>query len=119
MDEQQAKRINEAAQKFADALIETYRAVSERSAEAQEHQVRLTQSFFESVTNHIRAQAETGDAAARELVEQARKGQQASQALTRESADAYVEFFNSMFSYYQRSAQEAEETTGRNPSRTR
>jgi hypothetical protein len=119
MDEQQAKRINEAAQKFADSLIESYRAVSERSAEAQERQMRLTQSFFESVTNHIRAQAETGDAAARDLAQQARRGQEASQDLARESADAYMDFLNSMFSYYQRSAEKVEETTGRKPSRTR
>jgi transglutaminase-like putative cysteine protease len=118
MDDQQANRINEATQKFADALIESYRAVSERSAEAQERQVRLAESFFESVTNHIRAQAETGDATARELAEQARKGQEASQALTRESADAYMDLLNSMFSYYQRSTEEAAGTTGRKPSRT-
>ena len=60
MDEKQANRVNEAAKKFADAIIESYRTVSERSAEAQERQVRLAESFFESVTNHIRAQAETG-----------------------------------------------------------
>jgi hypothetical protein len=119
MDEQQSKRINEAAQKFADALIESYRAVSEHSAEAQERQVRLAESFFESVTNHIRDQAQTGNAAAHELVEQARRGQEASQALARESADAYIDFLNSMFSYYQRSAEEAEGTTGRKSSRTR
>ncbi len=61
MDEKQANRVNEAAKKFADALIESYRTISERSAEAQERQVRLAETFFESVTNHIRAQAETGD----------------------------------------------------------
>jgi hypothetical protein len=105
VDEQQTKRINEAAQKFADALIESQRVVSERSAEAQERQVQLTQSFFESVTNHIRAQAQIGDAAARDLAEQARKGQEASQELTRESVDAYMDFLDSVVSYYRRSVQ--------------
>jgi hypothetical protein len=118
MDDQQANRINEAAQKFTDALIESYRAVSERSAEAQERQVRLAESFFESLTNHIMAQGETGDAATRELAEQARKGQEASQALTRESVDAYMDLLNSMFTYYQRSTQEGAGTTGTNTSRT-
>jgi hypothetical protein len=103
MDKQQGKRINEAAQKFADAHIESQRVVSKRSAEAQERQVQLTQSFFESVTNHIRTQAETDDAAARELAQQARRGQEASQALARESANVYMDFPNSMFSYYQQS----------------
>jgi hypothetical protein len=106
MDEHRTKRINEAAQKFADALIESQRVVSECSAEAQERQVQLSQNFFESVSNHIRAQAQIGDAAARDLAEQARKGQEASQDLTRESADAYMDFLESMFSYYRRSAQE-------------
>jgi hypothetical protein len=106
MDEQQTKRINEAAQEFADALIESQRVVSKHSLEAQERQVQITQSFFESVTNHIRAQAEIGDAAASDLAEHARKGQEASQELTRESADAYMDFLDSMFSYYQRSVQE-------------
>jgi len=119
MDEQQIKRINEAAQKFADALIESQRVVSERSAEAQERQVRLAESFFESVTNHLRAQVETGDAAARDLAEQARRGQEASQALTRESADAYMDFLNSMFSYYRRSTEEeADRASGSQPSGT-
>ncbi len=99
--------------------MESYRAVSERSVEAQERQVRLAESFFESVTNHIGAQTQTGDATARELAEQARKGQEASQALTRESADAYMDFLNSMFSYYRRSMEEeAEKASGSQPSGT-
>jgi transglutaminase-like putative cysteine protease len=118
MDEQQAKRINEAAKEFADVLIESYMAAAECSAEAQERQVGLAESFFESVTNHIRAQAEFGDDAARELAEQARRRHEASQTLARESADAYMDFLNSMFSYYQRSAQEVEGTTGRKLSPT-
>ena len=80
--------------------------------------MQLAESFFESVTNHIRAQAETGDASARELAEHARKGHEASQALTRESVDAYMDLLNSMFTYYQRSTQEAAGTTGTNTSRT-
>jgi transglutaminase-like putative cysteine protease len=108
MDEQQAKRINEAAKEFADVLIESYMAAAERSAEAQERQVGLAESFFESVTNHIRAQAEFGDDAARELAEQARRRHEASQTLARESADAYMDFLNSMFSYYQGNLERAQ-----------
>jgi hypothetical protein len=119
MDEQQTKRINEAAREFADALIESQRIVSEHSTEAQERQVQLTQTFFESVTNHIRAQAEIGDAAARDLAEQARKGQEASQELTRESADAYMDFLDSVVSYYRRGAEgEAQRASSSRPDRT-
>jgi len=77
--------------------------------------VRLAESFFESVTNHIRAQAEIGDDAARELAEQARRRHEASQTLARESADAYMDFLNSMFSYYRRSTEEAERASGSQP----
>jgi hypothetical protein len=31
MDEQQQQRINEAAQRFADALVQSFRAVSDRT----------------------------------------------------------------------------------------
>jgi len=68
--------------------------------------VQLTQNFFESVTNHISAQAEIGDAAARDLAEHARKGQEASLELTRESADAYMDFLETIVSYYRRSMEE-------------
>ena len=36
MDTQQARRIEEAAQKFAEAIMESYRAVSDRAVSAQE-----------------------------------------------------------------------------------
>ena len=108
MDEQKTKRIDEAARKLADVLIESQRIVSEHSVKAQGRQVQITQSFFERVTNLIRAQAEIGDAAARDLVEHARRGQEASQALARESVDTYMDFLDSMFSYYPRGMQTAE-----------
>jgi SOS response regulatory protein OraA/RecX len=49
MDEQRQQRINEAAQQFADALVQSFRAVSERSVSTQEQGAQLTQDFFNRV----------------------------------------------------------------------
>jgi hypothetical protein len=45
------------------------------------------------------------------LAEQTRRGQQAAQALTQESIDVYMDFMNSMFSYYQEGVGVAERGT--------
>jgi hypothetical protein len=63
------------------------------------------------VINSLRTQAENNRALAEDLVEQQRKQQEASQALTQESVNAYMDFLNSMFSYYQGSLDEAQRST--------
>ena len=108
MDEKQQKQVNEAAEKFADAIKESYQALADRSVSAQELNAQLTQEFFNSVTNNLRTQAESNRALAEDLIEQQRKQQEASQALTQESVNAYVDFLNSMFSYYRGSLDEAQ-----------
>ena len=55
MDEQQQQRINEAAQQFTNALVESYRAVSGRAVSAQEPGAHLTQDFFNRVVNNLRS----------------------------------------------------------------
>jgi hypothetical protein len=52
------------------------------------------------VINNLRTQAESNRALAEDLIEQQRKQQEASQALTQESVNAYMDFLNSMFAYY-------------------
>ena len=69
---------------------------------------QLTQDFFNGVINNLRTQAESNRALAEDLIEQQRKQQEASQALTQESVNAYTEFLNSMFSYYRGSLDEAQ-----------
>ena len=101
MDNQQAKRVNEAAQKFAEAVRESYETVSGRSMEAQERSRMLTQSFFESVVSELEAQAQSGQQMSEELMEQTRKQQEAFQQLSEESMNSYREFMNSMLAYYQ------------------
>jgi polyhydroxyalkanoate synthesis regulator phasin len=100
MDERQQQQVNEAAEKFAEAIKESYQALADRSVSAQELNAQLTQEFFNGVINNLRTQAESNRALAEDLIEQQRKQQEASQALAQESVNAYTDFLNSMFSYY-------------------
>jgi polyhydroxyalkanoate synthesis regulator phasin len=111
MDERQQKQVNEAAEKFAEAIKESYQALADRSVSAQELNAQLTQDFFNGVISNLRTQAESNRALAEDLIEQQRKQQEASQALTQESVNAYTEFLNSMFSYYRGSLDEAQRST--------
>src|SRR5215218_3513189 len=111
MDKGQQSQVNEAAEKFAESLTEAYRAVAGRSVSAQELNAQLTQEFFNGVINNLRTQAESNRALAEDLIEQQRKQQEASQALTQESVNAYMDFLNSMFAYYRGSLDEAQKST--------
>ena len=109
MDKGQQSQVNEAAEKFAESLTEAYRAVAGRSVSAQELNAQLTQEFFNGVINNLRTQAESNRALAEDLIEQQRKQQEASQALTQESVNAYMDFLNSVFA----SPREGTQTAGR------
>jgi hypothetical protein len=111
MDERQQSQVNEAAQKFAESLTEAYRAVAGRSVSAQELNAQLTQEFFNGVINNLRTQAESNRALAEDLIEQQRKQQEASQQLTQESVEAYMEFLNSVFAFPRQGMQTAGRVT--------
>ena len=108
MDEKQQKQVNEAAEKFAEAIKESYQALADRSVSAQDLNAQLTQDFFNGVINNLRTQAESNRALASDLIEQQKKQQEASQALTQESVNAYTDFLNSMFAYYRGNLEEAQ-----------
>jgi polyhydroxyalkanoate synthesis regulator phasin len=108
VDERQQRQVNEAAEKFASAIKESYQALADRSVSAQELNAQLTQDFFNGVINNLRTQAENNRALTEDLIEQQRKQQEASQALTQESVNAYMDFLNSMFSYYRGSLDETQ-----------
>ena len=108
MDQRQQRQVNEAAEKFADALKESYRSIADRSVSAQELNAQLTQDFFNGVINNLRTQAEGNRALSEDLLEQQRKQQEASKALARESVNAYTDFLNSMFAYYKGNLNEAQ-----------
>ena len=107
MDQQSQQRINEAAEQFTDALVESYKTVTERGASAQEQGAQLTEDFFNRVVENLRTQAEENRQATQQLADQQRQAE-AAQTLTRESVDAYMNFVNSMFSYWQGVAQTGE-----------
>ncbi len=111
MDERQMRdqmqKVNEAAEKFAEAVMESYRTVSGRSMEAQQRGAQLTQRFFESVMEELQSQAEGRHSTSEALLEQTQKQREAFQELSQESISAYMNFLNSMFSYYQNAFDEA------------
>ena len=106
MDEQQQQRVNQAAEEFADALRESYRAVSERGESAQELNAQLTEQFFNTVNDHLRTHAEETRQMSEQLADHQQRGQEASRQLTQESVNAYMDFINSMFSFYQEAGSE-------------
>jgi len=111
MDTKQEKQINEAAEKFASALRESYKTVADRTVSAQQLNAELTQSFFNSVIGSLREQAESNRETASELIEQQQRQREATQALTQESMNAYMDFLNSMFAYYQGNLERAQRGT--------
>lgn len=106
MDDRQTKRINEAAQKFSEALRESYRAATGRTTSAQQLNAELTQSFFNAVIDNLRAQVGSNREMTQELVDQQRRQLEAAQTLAQESANAYMEFLDSLF-FYRRSVEES------------
>jgi hypothetical protein len=112
MHERQQKQVNEAAEKFAEVIKESYQALADRSVSAQELNAQLTQEFFNGVINNLRAQAESNRALAEDLIEQQRKQQEASQALAQESVEAYTDFLSSVFAFPREGTQTAERAAG-------
>ena len=107
MDQQQQRKVNEAAEKFTDALVQSFKVVADRGASAQERGAQLTEVFFNHTINSLRAQAEQNRQATAQLSEQQQRQADAVQTLTRGSVDTYMDFMDSMFSYWQGAAQTA------------
>ena len=108
-DTQQQKQINEAAEKFADAVRESYRTVADRAVSAQELNAQLTENFFNSVINNLRTQADQNREMTQQLADQQQRTREATQVLTQGSVDAYMDFLDSAFSYWQGGIQAAKE----------
>jgi predicted TIM-barrel enzyme len=88
---------HEVARKMAEAIAESQAMLASVSVESQQRQAQLTQSFFDSVLVNLGAQTRGNLAASREL---ALKSQEAAQTLVQESVGVYVDFLDSMLSYY-------------------
>src|ERR687895_2396791 len=107
-DQQSQQRINQAAEQFTDALVQSYKTVAERGVSAQEGSTQVTEVFFNQTINNLRAQAEENRQAAEQLADQQQRQAEATQTLAQESVGAYMEFMNSAFSYWQGGIQTAE-----------
>jgi hypothetical protein len=108
IDEQQQRQINEAAEQFASAIRDSYQAVADRTVSAQQLNAELTQDFFNRVINNLRNEAESNRELTQELAGQQQRGAKATQQLTQESVNAYMDFVNSMFSFWQGNVAQAQ-----------
>jgi len=108
IDQQSQQKINEAAEQFTDALVESYKAVAESGVSAQERNTQVTEVFFNQAINNLHAQAEQNRQATQQLADQQQRQAEAAQTLTRESVEAYMDFMDSMFSWWQGGVQTAE-----------
>ena len=105
---QENQRLKEAAQQFADALAQSYRAVSELGVTTQERNVQLSEEFFNKVLSNLRTQADANLQLSEQIAEQQQRQVEAAQALTQETVDAYMDFASSVFGFWQRGTQVAE-----------
>jgi hypothetical protein len=76
MDQQQQQRINDAAERFTDALVQEYRALSERGVTAQEAGAHLTHEFFNEVSDNLRNQTEETRRMTQKLADQQQRAQE-------------------------------------------
>jgi hypothetical protein len=107
-DQQQQQRVNEAAEQFTDALVQSYKVVAERGASAQEQNTQLTEVFFNQTINNLHAQAEENRQTTQRLAEQQQRQADATESLTQESVRAYMDFMDSMFAFWQGGVQTTE-----------
>ena len=119
-DQQSQQRINQAADQFTDALVQSYKTVAERGVSAQEGGAQVTEVFFNQTINNLRAQAEENRQVSEQLADQQQRQAEAVQTLTRESVGAYLEFMDSMYSWWlggiqtaEQGARESEKAEGR------
>ena len=108
-DQQSQQKINQAADQFTGALVQSYKTVAERGVSAQEGSAQVTEVFFNQTINNLHAQAEENRQATQQLADQQQRQAEAVQTLTQESVGAYMEFMDSMFSYWQGGIQTAEQ----------
>src|ERR687895_1631348 len=107
-DQQSQQKINQAADQFTDALVQSYKTVAKRGVSAQEGSTQVTEVFFNQAINNLHAQAEENRQVSEQLADQQQRQAEAAQTLTRESVEAYMDFMDSMFSWWQGGVQAAE-----------
>jgi hypothetical protein len=107
VDRGRERDVNEAANRFAEILADSYRLVYGQAAESAERQQQRAQEFSELVAGSLREQAEASRSNAQELSEQAARQREAGQDLARESVEAYTRFLDDAFSRYRSGTERA------------
>lgn len=111
-DERPVEQINAAAQVFAKAVQGSLRSTEPAIAQPQVISREITRNFFDAVNvalldqfqGSARAYMEMGQVVSKQALEQ----REAFQQLSEESINAYAEFMQSMFAYYQTSMEQSE-----------
>jgi hypothetical protein len=96
VDRGRAQDLNEAANRFAETLADSYRLVYEQASASAERQQQRAKEFSELVSSNLREQAEAGGANAQRLSEQAER-----------QREAYAEFLDTAFSRYRAGTEQA------------
>ena len=107
VDRGKAQDVNEAANRFAETLAESYRVVYGQASESAERQQQRAREFSELVSSNLSEQAEDARANAQQLSGQAARQQEAGQALAQESVEAYTRFLDDAFSRYRSGTEQA------------
>jgi len=108
-EEEAEQQANEATKQFADAVRVSYQAVADRSVSAQELNAELTQQFFNTVIGNLRTQAEENRQMTQQLADQQQRTQEATRTIAQESVRAYLDFMDSMYSWWLGGIQTAEQ----------
>ena len=88
--------LNEAANRFAQTLAESYKLVYGQAAESAERQQQRAREFSELVSSSLEEQTEAGRANAQQLSEQAAR-----------QREAYAQFLNDAFARYRAGTEQA------------
>jgi hypothetical protein len=100
MDSQQQQMINREAQEFTDAVVAACKTTSDSTVMAQQLGAQHFEYFFSTVIHNLRAQAEGTLHLTQQLATQ-QLARKATQELTQLSTDNYMDFLDSVFSFYQ------------------
>ncbi|WP_273841763.1 hypothetical protein [Rubrobacter calidifluminis] len=93
-------RTNEAAQKLAEGIRDSYQAMLDHAVGIQERNVRFMQGMVDDAIKELRYQAESNRAFTQELAERAERQREAFQQLVEEGVEAYLDLLYAPFTYY-------------------
>ncbi len=103
--QQQQHRLDSATGKFVKALVQSFRATSERGVQGQKQGAQVTLAFFNRVINNLRCSAAEGnEQLTQQLADQQQPQMESAQKLTQELVRAYIGWVNSTFSFPQQGA---------------